>query len=703
MRKTDILLLTLALGSLSMNAHQGWTTRELPQSNRDVMGFMKKEVVRPAESERRTPFRESEEPMFTVTCMPVEQPEWSAMSVKAYQDGFVSYYPDGTDMRLPGGTYDFMAVFEHTPADSYQTDHLGIVILENIVVDQDMTLDFDPAAAVNKLQFKPLTPAGEAVTLTKVRYDSDFNREVIEEGNVKATGLSVNYLIGTDGWYWQMAYLLSAEISDSEYGIYDPTTLFDIYINEVSDHMNIALSCILSDTDKDPVYVISADQKGSTPGVISNDYAHYIDTEMKATWTPGGSQTLSYIEENSLSVLPYGLSIYSFGGDEFNSRAANNLTQSCSHHIMVSSSPDSYQSFIIAPMMTEVYYSDGNFMGVYNYGGYTMYSRRGQETACLPSRPMPTNYVYNDAHSFSMPGCGAFTGSASDNLEVNFATSPALFSLIDCWVSSEDGSVHPEFHLSYTGRLDEMRNTDKSFMECTAELEGEIIARNLDELNDYFSTNYASLHGSMKISLTDSNCEINGKTASNRAEVTINLDNADYFPPTLSMLQFRDEKEQITSSFVSGRLSISASDINFDAGQPNHYSTDSPSSVVCEYAPTGSGDFKELELTMHTEFYEPQILGENFSASLSSAIGAPGWYDLRVTVTDDAGNTQMQTIGMAFELKESNLVDRIDADNVGDTVEYYTIDGIRIDGDAVAPGLYVGRRADGSAYKIRIR
>lgn len=207
----------------------------------------------------------------------------------------------------------------------------------------------------------------------------------------------------------------------------------------------------------------------------------------------------------------------------------------------------------------------------------------------------------------------------------------------------------------------------------------------------------------MKISLTDSNCEINGKTASNRAEVTINLDNADYFPPTLSMLQFRDEKEQITSSFVSGRLSISASDINFDAGQPNHYSTDSLSSVVCEYAPTGSGDFKELELTMHTEFYEPQILGENFSASLNSAIGAPGWYDLRVTVTDDAGNTQMQTIGMAFELKESNLVDRIDADNVGDTVEYYTIDGIRIDGDAVAPGLYVGRRADGSAYKIRIR
>lgn len=694
--------MALALGTLSVNAHQMWEFPESHERDHSVIGF-RQEVVKPAGAERRIAPTKADEKNFTVTCIPVERPEWTAMSVQAYQDGFVSYYPDGSDMRLPVGTYDIMAVFAHTPAGSTQTDHLGIVLFENVAVDKDMKLDFDPAAAVNKLHFKPLTPAGEAVKLTKTRYDSDFNREVIEEGNIKASGLSVNYLIGTDEWYWQLAYNMSAEISDSEYGLYDPTTMFDIYLNEISDRVNVAVSCILSDTDKDPVYVIYADKKESSQGVMSNDYSRYIDSELKATWTPRGSNTLNYIKENDLSIQPYGLSIFSFGGDKYNSLASNNLSQSCSHHLMVSGSSDSYQSFIIAPLMTEVYLYDGNFMGVYNYGGYTMYSRNGQETACFPSNPMPLNYTFSSALNLSMPGCGAFIGQPSDNLEVNFATSPALFSVIDCWTSSEDGSVHPEFDIAYIGRLDEMRSIDKSFVGCMAELDGNPIAKDLEELNGYFRSNYASLKGTMKISLVDSNFEIDGKTASNQAEVTVNLDNADFFPPTLSMLQFRDDKGTITSCFESGELRLSASDINFDPSVPSHYVTDSPGLVRCEYAPAGSDDFKELELTSRPEFYESQILGVNFSAPLTSSIGAPGWYDLRVTVTDDSGNTQMQTIGMAFRLNESSFVDRIDADRADDTVKYYTIDGIHVDRGNLTPGLYVARHSDGTAYKIRVK
>lgn len=702
MRTLKVLLMMAAAATMTAGAQSPWRSASSAPESPGTSSPLKEKV---STQTFKAPAAHADEETFTVTCLPVTRDQWSAWEVIAYQDGFKRFDIDGAEMKLPAGTYDFVAVFEHFPIGSYRRDYLGLVVRESVTVDKDMTLEFDPATATNHIKFNPLLDNGETISLPKVSYDSNWNKTVIEEGNISAAELTVTYILGTKKWYYQVAYTMAPEISESLDGSYDPTTKLNLYTNELSDRLNIGFSCIITGRDvNDPTYVICAEQKGSAPGTISNNTNKYIDTYLKTVWTPKGTNTLNNIAQNSLQISPYGVSLFSFGGFDLQSWMGLGQSTSSSHHIMYcpGNGDNSYYNYIIAPTTTEVFKVGSDFMGSTNLGGYRLFSSYGQEIVCNPNTLLPTAYSARTPYRLSLPGCGSFTAYNADNMEVNFATAPALFSILDCIVMKDDNSLKPEFNMAYTGRLGEIRNTDLSFMEFTAKQNGSPIAENYQELQTWLTQNATSLSGNLEISIKDNNCKVADETASNNATVTVNLSNDDYFPPTLTMLQFRDDENHITSTFENGEIHLSAADINFSAETTRQYVVESPAYVICEIAPSGTENFKPLELSRHTEFYDSDVLGANYSAPLTYDTGTNGWFDVRITVADIAGNTQVQTIGRAFNINKADSIEDIELSGNKEIVNIYTFDGIEISPSQAKSGIYIVRYSNGRTAKVRL-
>ena len=128
--------------------------------------------------------------------------------------------------------------------------------------------------------------------------------------------------------------------------------------------------------------------------------------------------------------------------------------------------------------------------------------------------------------------------------------------------------------------------------------------------------------------------------------------------------------------------------------------------VKAEYAPYGTGSFKEIEIEEVPELFLMPNFGYCYRASLDQ-VDSPsdnGWYDLRLTVTDRAGNSQSQVIEPAFNIRKVSATERIDGESMEYTV--FSIDGVKV-GEVssvsetafLKDGIYLLRSKDGAHVK----
>lgn len=711
MKYISFMLMGFAIGMLPAAAqiqHLPSPIKSSELQKVSTVKMMKPEFVNNSRGEILNAPRRADAELFEVICTTPQLNDWRPLSVTAYQEGYRSVEADYTGIiKLSAGTYDFVASFDHVSSASYYgTDYRGLVILENVTIDGPTTIDFDPSTATNHLTFKPLLPNGETLEFRHVVYDDMWTETVVSEGNFPVSLMSITYTVGTEEWDSQFGVSTDGTIMDTPYGQTSPEWSMEIYVNEVSDRINIGFTGIFgaSGDEYDGTYVMSAEQAGSSPASLSNDSDSWTDTTLTGAWTPRGSETLQLIEENGLAFNPYGLRFLISGGNIVNSTTASSFGYTGSQKIYFSNgnSEENYVKVMIAPVMSEVYKDGFEFKGISNIGGYLWFEGNNkEELTCIPIHLLPYTYSKFKILDFNLPGCGAFVADEADNLEVDFATAPALFSLIydDYWAQGNE--YYSLFHVDYIGRLGESRYTDKMFAECNATVDGVSVATSLEGISQWLDSNSDRLAGKLEISLVDNNFEVNGIPGGNNALITSYLDNDDFYPPSLTMLQFRDAEGKVTSSFESGEIRLSASDINFSRTDGTYY-CNAPASVKCEFAQTGTDQFQEISLTENPEFWSDEILGSNFTGNLSSSSSAPGWYDLRITVKDDNGNTQQQTIKMAFELKGQTAVMKINDILASEYVEWYGVDGIKISNDNLTPGIYIVRTAAGTVKKVRI-
>lgn len=163
--------------------------------------------------------------------------------------------------------------------------------------------------------------------------------------------------------------------------------------------------------------------------------------------------------------------------------------------------------------------------------------------------------------------------------------------------------------------------------------------------------------GDVEITFTNNNNNmIDGMDTSNITKMTYTGGSSDVQPPTLQMLQFRDEDDNVTDHFNTGAdatVRIAAGDFSINPSN-DVISYVSGSTVSISYSLHGQNDWTSIELTEYPEYFFMPAFGDYYEANLENvgSFEANSWYDAKTIVTDANGNTQEQIISPAFKIDE---------------------------------------------------
>ena len=264
----------------------------------------------------------------------------------------------------------------------------------------------------------------------------------------------------------------------------------------------------------------------------------------------------------------------------------------------------------------------------------------------------------------------------------------------------------PDWQFTYVGRYGEVREVDRLAVDLNLKVNGVEVCNGVKEFNAFmYDTSRPT--GVVDITMVNENVVVDGLQGRNFAQMHIDENNEDKDGPTVTMLWLKDNENRITDRFATSEdaiLEFSAGDFNamydenislytwFDCQKPE---------VEVSYAPYGEDNWSELEVEEIPENFCMPCFGNFFRGSLAGVTGEAlqGWFDLKIKLTDAAGNWQEQVISPAFRIDDLaySSVATVGSDNAHE-VARYTLDGRRA--DANTQGVVIVKMSDGTARKV---
>lgn len=245
------------------------------------------------------------------------------------------------------------------------------------------------------------------------------------------------------------------------------------------------------------------------------------------------------------------------------------------------------------------------------------------------------------------------------------------------------------FNASYCGRADEAMTQLTEVASVTQSVQGSV----------------------MTFDINVEGAPVDGEIFSeNKAMMTCNIDKTDWVPPTAQLLWFTDGTivRDHFQTPENAMLHLYAADFRytlndtFDKDMMEAYPLES---IKVEYAPTGSSEFTEIEVSENTDMFFMPGYGYCYDGSLAGIdrSSANGWMDLRITLTDDSGNVQTQTLSPAFRVDSLAGIEDVSLDNTvnGSDTQLYDLQGRKAGANPV-PGIYV-RRSANRVEKVIVR
>lgn len=355
----------------------------------------------------------------------------------------------------------------------------------------------------------------------------------------------------------------------------------------------------------------------------------------------------------------------------------------------------------------------------YNGKGFEFYATQGH-----------VSYT-NDKPQWESTPCNpalTFAGNEGMKFGDNFAMCVTAVQS-DPWADVPFSYVGPD---CYFGNYGEARTVDADVVSFAVKHNGVsqdvVEGESLYNWAEKWATN-GHTPGVMTYIFTNRNILTEGMAGENVCEVSYTEGADDATPPTLQRIMMRDGDGIVTNRFKSANgatVSIIGGDFvehkeersTGDWPMTFTYYTFADASFTAEYAAHGTSDFQPFVIENDADKFFMPGFGKYFSGSLEqiTAPSTDGWYDLKVTVTDEAGNKQVQTIAPAFKLDElSSGIDEVIAGEDGfrlvgnaivsadgSEVRVYTLSGVQIANSDLQPGLYIAVSADRSA-KIAVK
>ena len=117
-----------------------------------------------------------------------EEGFYEQFRIKTYDEEGNQLFPDYTEIEIPAGAYDFMAVFcKRNPDKLFQEDRPMVYdILENVSVSEGSEVTLNPEECTVRLSMQTYNPDGEKTRFRTNRYNEDGTFEILEESNVSS-------------------------------------------------------------------------------------------------------------------------------------------------------------------------------------------------------------------------------------------------------------------------------------------------------------------------------------------------------------------------------------------------------------------------------------------------------------------------------------------------------------------------------------
>ena len=582
--------------------------------------------------------------------------------------------------QVPAGIYDVNAQYRSRVEGM---EGYANLIHENVTVDGDTEVEFSHDELTEKTVIQPLLRDGREALLP-VGIDQGF-----DESNATITFSYLGYFLFREG-----CKLLTGGYSLADYTPAGDETTF--LSNKLSDKYHYVFQYVF-ETKSGEIQISTTDMAGAESRTVNNYIQDFVKYDV-----PIFAHTPIYDEYGDPEVHA---SISSFLWlDNVQCSGAGMYTESATPIVYWTQQPtqaiDMKTPIKVKNVQTERTVTWEEEM---EDGEVIEFSElRRAEMSGLPAIHLDNNWEYinqnhsecgNDSYQYpeeglsvEYPGVPAYC-YFSDHISYPIGNSSPILSLMTK-VKAYDGET---FFLilpnAYIGRYGEVRNCDLWTEHTVVKIDGKSAFDSADggNLQQWCEVNATDGHekGVLEATFTNRNVLVDETIPGfNITSIKVDERNDDKCTPTPQMLIFKNTAGAITDHFdkaENGVIEFSAGDFNWVDEDYSGYYTCSEADIKVECAPYGTGSFTELEVEEIPENYYMPGFGYFYRGSLANVTepSENGWYDLRFTLTDKAGNEMVQRISPAF---------RIDA-NVGVTSP--SVEGMRVwtaDGSIIAAG-----------------
>ena len=610
--------------------------------------------------------------------------------IEGYPSGVMAFSEEGKENaslsmgenELETGVYTFRAIFYKLTADREYIDYY--VFKESIPVYEDLTLTFDADEAKNFVQTKIIGSDGNEVQMY---------HEIEGQG-----------LVGGECVLGGFAPFVKEGFGYSFGGNFDGAGVWQCYNFYISDVDDIALNFSIYFDKNDIIHTVNFYQKGVHEDVVfENDPNDYVEQEIEYKETPLGVGSPHYpiVNNSSCDGASFGHIIfrdvsdgkmtYRFGKSLFDPTFPIRIDLGLTDYAYINewTEEEDYTTTRSLP----IFNIDGELRVVNS--GFTSYDPTHMRLIDIDGETLLMN-------GFQYPGHPAFSYPvAQKSPEALNNSCPFMRTYAYVYVGDEIAMI--QGMTCSLGRFGEKRESDTKTITRVVKF-GETTETVIGP--DFFVFSQDPNSGSLEATLTNENVDVDGISGKNVSQIYVDMTRDDKAFPTLTMLHFRNNDGLVTDRFATsdnGSIELSAGDIyEYPNWEENTIHT-SVGKVTVEvaYSPYGEDNWNEIAVEEDPSLFYLPDMGNFFRGSLEGVTGQAyeGWFDLKVKVTDAAGNWQEQVISPAFRIDNLaySSVATVGNENARE-VARYNLAGQRVDGDA--KGVVIVKMSDGTARKV---
>ena len=607
-----------------------------------------------------------------------------------------SIYLHPGENQMPAGTYSFLAYFPRVKADGEGYD--CYVIKESVEVNDDMTLIFDADDAIHQVNFDCCDKDGNILPLYHVYIRDNGQWEYVwEQERVVRSHLLISD--DSSGCFFNMV----------GNGGYSSTHFY------VSDVENITLQQHIMFDKDDYIHTLSFATKGVHQDLNfvnnPNDYIIYEET-YKPSPLCLESETIQ-MPEIAMATYNYGNTCTLLDHDVVDGKVKYCIGNALMGFDKTDVPNPTLFRFVYGVndytdkrvdedgWVDEWYYST-NSLPILNVYGELMLMNYGKcsgdptiqsDTFCENGENVEYFYSNPGHPNFSYPLFMKGEAMLGNNCPIGRAS-------FDVYPLTDGSMFYNIFMNRYIGRYGELRESDRFAVKYSLILDNVPMGETTSWIDDSHS------NGSIKFTATNNNVDVDGLPGKNVTTLYVDKSNIDAEPPTLTMLHYLNQNDGIITDRFSmsdnGIIEMSACDYNtYTTEEWLKYHTYGEVDVEVSYSPYGEDNWNEISVEEYPSLFYLPDMGYFFRGTLEGVTGQAyeGWFDLKVKVTDAAGNWQEQVISPAFRIDDLaySSVATVGKDNACE-VARYNLAGQRV--DASHRGVTIVRMSDGTARKV---